>query len=137
MDREQADPRPHPRLQADGLATLDGLLLDDVLFEGCTFEYATFEKACATGPAAFTGCSFTNATFTDCDLTDAVFSECTLRLTVFDAGRDRDLDLDLRGNDLSGIRGVAALSKILINPTQQADLAQALVADLDITLEDD
>ncbi|MFJ9646489.1 pentapeptide repeat-containing protein [Streptomyces sp. NPDC101206] len=110
-------------------AALDGLLLDDVL--------SAFEKACATGPAAFTGCSFTEATFTDCDLADAEFSECTLRLTEFGAGRYRDLDLDLRGNDLSGIRGVAALSKILTNPTQQADLAQALVTDLDITLEDD
>ncbi|MFJ8162347.1 pentapeptide repeat-containing protein [Streptomyces sp. NPDC096136] len=116
-------------------AALDGLVLDDVLFENCRFDYATFEKVRATGPVAFTGCAFTEATFTDCDLTDAVFSECTLRLTEFGAGRYRDLDL--RGNDLSRIRGVANLSKILINPAQQADLAEALVADLDITLADD
>ncbi|MEU5811205.1 pentapeptide repeat-containing protein [Streptomyces sp. NPDC047718] len=116
-------------------AALDGLALDDVLFENCKFDYATFEKVRATGPVAFTGCAFSEATFTDCDLTNAVFADCTLRLTEFGVGRYRDLDL--RGNDLSTVRGVANLSKILINPAQRADLAEALVADLDITLEDD
>ncbi|MFF5447145.1 pentapeptide repeat-containing protein [Streptomyces sp. NPDC012888] len=116
-------------------AALDSLVLDDVLFENCKFDYATFEKVRVTGPVAFTGCGFTEAAFTECDLTDAVFSQCTLRLTEFGPGRYRGADL--RGNVLSRIRGVANLSKILITPAQQADLAEALVADLGITLEDD
>ncbi|MER5807562.1 hypothetical protein ABT143_05105 [Streptomyces sp. NPDC002033] len=71
----------------------------------------------------------------DPGLSDVVFSECTLRLTEFGAGRYGDADL--RGNDLSSIRGVANLSKIRITPAQRADLAQALVADLDIDVSDD
>ncbi|WP_284577448.1 pentapeptide repeat-containing protein [Streptomyces sp. 2P-4] len=116
-------------------AALDGLVLDDVLFEGCKFDYATFEKVRATGPVAFAGCTFTEATFTDCDLSDVVFSECTFRLTEFGTGRYRDTDL--RGNDLSTIRGVSNLSKIRIGHVQQSDIAQALVNELDMTLGDD
>lgn len=116
-------------------AALDGLVLDDVLFESCKFGFATFEKVRATGPVAFVGCAFTEATFTDCDLTDAVFSDCGLRLTEFGAGRYRDLDL--RGNDLSTVRGVANLAKVRIEHGQQTQLAEALVDELQIALGDD
>ncbi|MFJ8013734.1 pentapeptide repeat-containing protein [Streptomyces sp. NPDC096339] len=116
-------------------AALDGLVLDDVLFEGCKFDYATFEKVRATGSVAFTDCAFTEAAFTDCDLADAVFSECTLRLTEFGAGQYRNLDL--RGNDLSRIRGVANLTKIRIDHGQQTQLAEALVDELQIALGDE
>ncbi|MFJ3976177.1 pentapeptide repeat-containing protein [Streptomyces sp. NPDC090021] len=116
-------------------SAMDGLVLDDVLFENCKLDFATFEKVRATGPVVFSGCVLTEATFTDCDLTDVVFSGCTLRLTEFGAGRYRDADL--RGNDLSAIRGVANLSKIRITHAQQADLAEALVADLDLDVSDD
>lgn len=116
-------------------AAFDGLTLDDVLFEGCKLDFATFEKIRVTGPVAFIGCVLTEATFTDCDLSEAVLTDCTLRLTEFGAGRYRDMDL--RENDLSAIRGVANLSKIRIDPGQQADLAEALVSELDITIGDD
>ncbi|MCX5377660.1 pentapeptide repeat-containing protein [Streptomyces sp. NBC_00091] len=116
-------------------AALDGLALDDVLFEGCKFDYATFERVRAAGPVAFIGCVLTEATFTDCDLSDVVFSDCQLRLTEFGAGRYRGTDL--RENALSAIRGVANLAKVRIDPGQQADLAEALVNELDITLGDD
>ncbi|MEV0409843.1 pentapeptide repeat-containing protein [Streptomyces sp. NPDC050448] len=116
-------------------AALDSLVLDDVLFESCKFDFATFEKVRATGPVAFTGCAFTEATFTDCDLTDAVFSDCGLKLTEFGAGRYRDLDL--RGNDLSTIRGAGHLAKIRIDHGQQIQLAEALVDELQIALGDD
>ncbi|WP_274911819.1 pentapeptide repeat-containing protein [Streptomyces sp. WZ-12] len=116
-------------------AALDGLVLDDVLVEGCKLDFATFEKVRATGPVAFVNCVLSEATFTDCDLTDVVFSECTLRLTEFEAGRYRGTDL--RGNTLATIRGLANLKKVRIDPGQEADLAQALVAELDITLGDD
>lgn len=116
-------------------AALDGLVLDDVLFEKCKLDYATFDKVRATGPVAFTGCVLTEAVFTDCDLSDVVFSDCTLRLTEFSHGRYRDTDL--RGNDLSTLRGVANLAKVRIDPGQQTDLVQALVSELDITIGDD
>ncbi|MFD4374116.1 pentapeptide repeat-containing protein [Streptomyces sp. NPDC058486] len=116
-------------------AALDGLVLDDVLFEGCKFDYASFDRVRATGPLAFAGCAFTEAVFSDCDLSDAVFSDCALRLTEFGTGRYRDMDL--RGNDLSALRGVAHLSRIRIDHAQQADLAHALVGELGISLGDD
>ncbi|MFI9112600.1 pentapeptide repeat-containing protein [Streptomyces venezuelae] len=116
-------------------AALDGLVLDDVLFESCKFEYATFDKIRATGPVAFAGCVLTEAVFSDCDLSGAVFSDCILRVVEFGSGRYRDTDL--RGNDLSTIRGVANLAKVRIDHTQQADLVHALVGELDITVGDD
>ncbi|OII65511.1 hypothetical protein BJP40_01000 [Streptomyces sp. CC53] len=116
-------------------ATLDGLVLDDVLFENCKLDYTTFAKVRATGPVAFAGCVLTEAMFTDCDLSAVAFSECTLRLTEFGPGRYRDTDL--RGNDLSTVRGVANLAKVRIDTSQQHDLIQALVNELDITVGDD
>jgi uncharacterized protein YjbI with pentapeptide repeats len=116
-------------------ATLDGLVLDDVLFENCKFDYTTFTKVRATGPVAFAGCNLTEATFTDCDLSNVVFSDCTLRLTEFGPGRYRGADL--RGNDLTTLRGLTRLAKVRIDPGQQHDLAQALVSELDITVGDD
>ncbi|GAA2250190.1 hypothetical protein GCM10010232_42570 [Streptomyces amakusaensis] len=113
---------------------LDDVVLDDVLFEKCRFDYGSFEKVRATGSVVFVGCVFTEAAFTDCDLSDAVFSDCGLRLTDFGGGRYRDTDL--RGNDLSQIRGVANLVKVRIDPSQQTDLAQALVDELSISIGD-
>lgn len=116
-------------------AALNGLVLDHVLFENCRLDYATFAKVRATGPVAFAGCVLTEATFTDCDLSDVVFSECGLRLTAFGPGRYRDTDL--RGNDLSTVRGITHLTRVRIGPGQQHDLIQALVTELGITVGGD
>ncbi|MEV8624311.1 pentapeptide repeat-containing protein [Streptomyces sp. NBC_01268] len=116
-------------------ASLGDLALDDVLFERCRFDYATFDRVRVTGPVVFQECVLTEAVFTDCDLSGVAFSECTLRLTAFGAGRYRETDL--RGNDLSAVRGVAYLAKVRIGPSQQSDLAQALVNELGITVGDD
>ncbi|MHC3393908.1 pentapeptide repeat-containing protein [Streptomyces lavendulocolor] len=116
-------------------AALNGLVLDNVLFENCRLDYTMFTKARATGPVAFAGCVLTEATFTDCDLSHVVFSECTLRLTAFGPGRYRSTDL--RGNDLSTVRGVTHLVRVRIGTGQQHDLVQALVNELDITIDGD
>ncbi|MFP8903863.1 pentapeptide repeat-containing protein, partial [Streptomyces atacamensis] len=115
-------------------AALDGLVLDDVLFENCKLDYTTFTKVRSTGPVAFAGCILTEATFTDCDLSNVVLSDCTLRLTEFGPGRYRGADL--RGNDLTTLRGVAHLAKVRIDLGQQHDLTQALVSELDIAVGD-
>lgn len=116
-------------------AALEGLVLDDVLFENCKFDYTTFTKIRATGAVVFSGCSLSEASFTDCNLTNAVVSDCTLRATEFGPGRYQRLDL--RGNDLSGVRGVASLGRVLIDRAQVAELAQALVTELDVTYGED
>ncbi|WP_051969541.1 pentapeptide repeat-containing protein [Kitasatospora azatica] len=115
-------------------ADLARLTLDNVLFEGCKLDYATWEGIRATGPVAFSKSVLTEATFTGCDLSRAVFDACTLRLTEF--GRGTYKELDLRGNDLSTVRGVTTLKKIIIDRSQQPELAEALVAELDVTFGD-
>ncbi|MFG2147782.1 pentapeptide repeat-containing protein [Streptomyces sp. NPDC048696] len=114
---------------------LDALTLDDVLFENCKLDYTAFSGLRATGPVVFSQCVLTEASFTECDLTDAVFDGCTLRLTEFAKGRYKGLDL--RGNDLSSLLGVARLSKVLIDRAQQFELAQALLTELDVTYGED
>ncbi|MCX2969844.1 MULTISPECIES: pentapeptide repeat-containing protein [Streptomyces] len=116
-------------------ATLDGLVLDDVLFENCKLDYTTFTKVRATGPVALVGCVLTEATFTDCDLSNVAFFDCTLRLTEFGPGRYRGADL--RGSDLTTLRGVAHLAHVRIAPGQQHELARAMVSELDIVVGDD
>ncbi|MFH9351273.1 pentapeptide repeat-containing protein [Kitasatospora sp. NPDC017646] len=115
-------------------ANLNGLAMDNVLFENCKLDYASFEQVRATGPVAFSKCVLTETTFTGCDLTGAVLDACTLRLTEF--GRGKYKDLDLRGNDLTSLRGVASLGKVVIDRAQQAELAEALIAELDVTFGD-
>ncbi|URN15576.1 MULTISPECIES: pentapeptide repeat-containing protein [Streptomyces] len=114
--------------------TLDGLVLDDVLFENRRLDYASFEKVRVAVPVAFVGCALTEAVFTGRDLSGAVFSDCRLRLTAFGGGRYRDTDLG--GSDLSQVRGVANPAGVRIGPGGRADLAQALVDELGITVGD-
>ncbi|GAA3034088.1 hypothetical protein GCM10020229_51920 [Kitasatospora albolonga] len=115
-------------------AQLSGVTLDNVLFENCKLDYSTFEQVRATGPLAFSKCILTEAAFTGSDLSRAVLDACTLRLTDF--GRGKYQDLDLRGSDLSTVRGAAHLGKVIIDRAQQAELADALIAELDVTFAD-
>lgn len=115
-------------------ANLTGLTLDNVFFENCRLDYASFEQVRAIGPVAFSKCVLSEASFTGCDLGGAVLDACTLRLTEF--GRGKYQGLDLRGNDLTALRGVANLGKVIIDRAQQAELAEALTAELDVTFAD-
>jgi uncharacterized protein YjbI with pentapeptide repeats len=116
-------------------AALNGVTLDNVLFEGCKLDYAAFDQVRAVGPLAFSKCVLSEATFDGCDLGGAVFDDCVLRLTEF--GRGKYQDCDFRGSDLSSLRGVAALAKIIIDRSQQTQLAEALAAELDVTYGED
>ncbi|MFE1578506.1 pentapeptide repeat-containing protein [Streptomyces fradiae] len=116
-------------------AALAGITLDDVLFESCRLDYATLRQVRVTGPVAFVDCVLSEAVFTDCDVSGAVFSACPMKRTGFGAGRYQDTDL--RGNDLSDIRGAGNLAKARIGHGQQAELAEALVRELGITVGDD
>ncbi|GAA4918988.1 pentapeptide repeat-containing protein [Streptomyces coeruleoprunus] len=115
-------------------ATLAGLTLEDVLFDNCRLDYCTFEKNRAVGPVVFSKCSLTEASFFDCDLSGAVFDDCVLRRTEF--GKGRYQGTDLRGNDLSAVFGVASLSKVIVDRVQQADMAHALLSELEVTFGD-
>ncbi|MBO1416714.1 pentapeptide repeat-containing protein [Streptomyces sp. FH025] len=108
---------------------------DNVLFENCRLDYVVFGQIRATGALVFDRCVLTEATFTGADLTGAVFRDCTLRAAEFGPGKYKNCDLT--GNDLSTVRGVANLREVIINHGQQAQLADALLAELDVTYADD
>lgn len=112
-------------------AALEGLALDNVLFEKCKLDYATFARVRALGPVIFSGCSLREAAFIGSDLRAALFDDCDLRLTEFGDGTYRGLDL--RGNDLSAVRGVSALKQVIIDRVQMPQLADALAGELDVT----
>ncbi|WP_194292516.1 pentapeptide repeat-containing protein [Streptomyces katsurahamanus] len=116
-------------------ASLDGLTLDHVVFEDCRLDYCTFAGVQAKGPVIFSRCSLREATFTGTDLGSGLFADCDLRLTEFDTGGYRDLDL--RGNDLSQVRGVGALQRVIVNRSQTLQLAEALAAELELTYGED
>ncbi|WP_371782613.1 hypothetical protein [Streptosporangium subroseum] len=59
--------------------------------------------------------------------------DCDLTLAEFDDGKYRGLDL--RGNDLSGLRGVSTLKRIIIDRPQLQGLAEAFASDLEITVD--
>ncbi|WP_326812369.1 pentapeptide repeat-containing protein [Streptomyces scopuliridis] len=116
-------------------AMLTDVTLDSVLFENCRLDYSTFTQIRAAGPVIFSKCSLRETTFAAADLGAALIDDCDLRLTEFDGGKYRGLDL--RGNDLSQLRGLASLKQIIIDHTQTLQLAEALAAELDVTYGED
>ncbi|MFG2914097.1 pentapeptide repeat-containing protein [Kitasatospora sp. NPDC048298] len=116
-------------------AAITGTVLDSVLFENCRLDYATFDQVRASGPLVFDRCVLTEATFTGCDLTGVVMRDCTLRATAFEAGSYKNLDLS--GSDLSTVRGVGNLREAVISRTQQYQLTDALLAELNVTFSED
>ena len=116
-------------------AAFEETTLDNVLFENCRLDYATFTKVRAIGPVVFSNCMLAEAEFTGSDLTETVLTGCTLRQAGFGPGVYRDSDL--RGCDLSTVRGAGNLKRVIISPLQESELAQALISGLDLTVTDD
>ncbi|MEU9884817.1 pentapeptide repeat-containing protein [Sphaerisporangium sp. NPDC051011] len=113
-------------------AVWENVTLGDVVFERCKLDYTAFTRLRAIGSVIFIGCSLQEARFVGSDLSGVAFDGCDLHLTEFDGGTYRGCDL--RGNDLSGVRGVSTLKKIIIDRPQLQGLAQALAADLEISV---
>ncbi|MFE4176881.1 pentapeptide repeat-containing protein [Streptomyces sp. NPDC056909] len=116
-------------------ATLEDVTLDNVLFENCKLDYGTFARVRAAGPVIFARCSLRETAFVAADLGAALIDDSDLRLTEFDGGKYRGLDL--RGNDLSQVRGLNSLKQIVIDRAQSLQLAEALTAELDVTFGED
>jgi uncharacterized protein YjbI with pentapeptide repeats len=116
-------------------AELTGLTLENVVFANCKLDYAALERIKATGPVIFFGCSLAEAEIESCDLSTTVFDGCSLHLTEF--GRGTYHGCDLRGNDLSTVRGVTNLTRVAIDQGQVIQLAEALVTELQIDFPED
>ena len=116
-------------------ASLEDVTLDNVLFENCKLDYSILTRVRAAGPVIFARCSLRETTFAAADLGAALLNECDLRLTEFDDGKYGGLDL--RGNDLSRLRGVNSLKQVIIDRAQTLDLAEALAEELDVRYGED
>lgn len=117
-------------------ATFEDCTVDNVIFEGCRLDYATFCRIRATGPLVLTRCSLVEAELAGNDLaSETAVDRCTLRRTAFSPGNYRGTDL--RGSDLATVVGAGNLTGALISPDQEHQLAQALLADLDLTVADE
>ncbi|MCZ1006473.1 pentapeptide repeat-containing protein [Streptomyces lydicus] len=112
-------------------AVLEDVTLDNVLFENCKLDYSTFTRIRTVGSVIFSKCSLRETTFVAADLGSALIDGCDLRQTEFDSGKYSGLDL--RGNDLSQLRGLSSLKKIVIDQAQTLQLAEALAVELDVT----
>jgi uncharacterized protein YjbI with pentapeptide repeats len=116
-------------------ATFEDCTFDSVLFEGCRLDYAILTRIRAIGSVAFTKCSLAEAEISGNDLADeTAFEGCTLRKTEFQPGKYRGVDL--RGSDLTEVIGPVNLTGVIISPDQEHQLAQALIAALDLTITD-
>ena len=113
----------------------DGVTLEHVVFDRCKLDYTVFHAIKAKGPVVFRDCSLEESWFAGSDLDKAVFDECRMQLTSFEQGSCRGMDL--RGNDLSEIRGIAALAGAVVDPVQTVQLGRALVGDIGLRLTDD
>lgn len=116
-------------------AALEDVTLDNVLFENCKLDYSILTRIRAAGPVIFAKCSLRETTFAAADLVAALIDDCDLRQAEFDGGKYRGLDL--RGNDLSQLRGLASLKQVVIDHGQTFQLAEALTAELDVTFGED
>jgi uncharacterized protein YjbI with pentapeptide repeats len=113
----------------------DGVALENVVFDRCKLDYTVFRDVTAKGPVVFLDCSLEESWFAGCDLGKAAFDECRMRLTSFE--RSSCQGLDLRGNDLSEIRGIGTLAGTVVDPVQTVQLGRALVGDVGLRLTDD
>jgi uncharacterized protein YjbI with pentapeptide repeats len=110
------------------------LTFENVVFDHCKLDLAVFQAVTAKGPVIFGNCSLEETWFTGCDLSHVAFDECRMVATSFQ--RSTCKGTDLRGNDLSRIRGIPSLAKAVIDPAQVVQLGHALVIDLELRLKD-
>lgn len=128
------------RLLARRVELLDcraiGLRLDlervtDLRAVRCRFDYAHLHIEQAKGPVRFEGCSMRETVITG-DLRTTVFDDCLLAGTEFRA--ERATGCDLRGCDISAIRGLLSLRGAVLEAPQvfAAAVPIARAAGLDV-----
>ena len=109
--------------------------LSHAVFTNCKLDYSSFSQVRAPGPVIFSRCTLREADFESCHFPQMLFDECDLALTNFGSGSYKGCDL--RGNDLSSVRGIHNLKAIVIDRHQLLQLAEAMAAELDVTFGDE
>lgn len=112
---------------------LSGATIEDVVFSECklnmlNFRTSTFKRVafidCDLSETDFGGARFDQVTFRGCKLNGAEFSGCQI------------VRADFRSSDISAIKGIAGLSKGIINSSQLIDLSQIMAHEFGIMIED-
>jgi uncharacterized protein YjbI with pentapeptide repeats len=116
-------------------AKFERVVLEHVTFTNCKLDYSTFSQVRASGPVMFDRCSLREVDFEGCNLALALFDQCDLFLASF--GRGGYARCDLRGSDLSTVKGVNNLKSVIIDRSQLIQLAEAMASELDMTFADD
>lgn len=106
----------------------------DVLIEGCQLDYSMFARLRTTGSVAFVDCKLTESVFRGSDLSGVVFSECTFDQVELHS--TKMTGTDLRGNDISGLKGVWSLQEAEVSGAQLTTLMDSLVDDLNLKVSD-
>ncbi|MFF0270226.1 pentapeptide repeat-containing protein [Kribbella sp. NPDC004536] len=102
----------------------------NVVFERCRLEYLTFDSIRTNAPVVFVDSRLKEVIFRRTDLAGGHMSACALDDVEFDGGSYTNFDV--RGNDLSTVRGASNLNGVIIDPIQRQELGEALVSELDL-----
>lgn len=109
-------------------------VLKNVLFENCRLDYATLTQVRTTGSTALLGCNLDHATLTRCALPQVAINRCQMSEVELD---DCDLHgVDLRGNNLSTLVGIASLRGSVVTAHQIGELAATLARELTLTVRE-
>ncbi len=107
----------------------------DVVFSDCLIEYVTFDDVRTAGPVVFSNCRFREVSLGACRFAEGCMQGCELRDVEVSGGSFRGFDL--RGSDLSTLRGAANLRGSTISLPQRAQIAEALVGEIDFCYAED
>jgi uncharacterized protein YjbI with pentapeptide repeats len=118
---------------ASGLVLSDALL-EDVVLKGVKLNLTNWRVA-----------KLRRVRFEDCDLTEADFQGAELRMVEFSGcnlGRAeftncKMSDVDLRGSDISTIKGITGLKGATIDPVQLMTISQPMAVELGLKVEAD
>jgi uncharacterized protein YjbI with pentapeptide repeats len=112
-----------------GASFFEDCLFKGVKFDGIGFRFAKFKRV------TFVECVLRKADFSSAQLTHVTFVDCNFEETNFDAAVCKLVDL--RGENLSNIKGVLGLKGATISNEQLIQLAPLLAAELNFTIDDE
>ena len=107
--------------------------IKDVIFEGAKLNLANLRIA-KLRRVRFVGCDLTEADFQGADMQSVAFVDCDLSRAEFAGCKMKDVDL--RGSDISTIRGVAGLKGGQIDTAQLISISQVMAAELGLVVEE-
>jgi uncharacterized protein YjbI with pentapeptide repeats len=115
--------------------TISATKFANVIFEDCLIEYVTFDDVRSAGAVVFDNCRFRETSLVNCELSRGCLRGCDLRDVELSGGRFRGFDL--RGSDLSALRGAGNLRGATVSPAQRAQIAEALVSEVELRYQED